>query len=130
VSISALVLKMKKWIISIFLLIAGSCLLIFRLSPHGGIVPFWTDTQRLPKYSEDDGTSISTAVVITEGSLSLAKNYEIDWLWTHNVSGVTFGNFNSKRIITNGVTFDVVPVEARSFYFNISKLRTASGPDN
>jgi hypothetical protein len=119
---------MKKWSILIFFLIAGSCIFIFRLSPHGGIVPFWAGTQKLPKYSGDDGTNISTAVTITKGSLSLAKNYEIDWLRTHSVTAVTFENFDSKRYITNGVTYDVVSVQGSSVYFKISQLKTASGP--
>lgn len=112
-----------RTIILILLATAAIPVVVFRLSPHGGIVPFWSDETGMHSYSGGDGTSLNEAVVIIDGLKVLAKNYEIYWLWEHGVSGVDFDNFVFKRVISDGRTIDIVSVEGRDYFFDISSLK-------
>lgn len=104
------------------------------LSPHGGLVPIWTDTTGQVKVGGGDGSSFAKAKTLRNGGLHYAKHYEISWLFKSGVEDVSFDNYSERteRIAHEGKQYDVIRVNVgqsneRRIYFDLSGLRPSDG---
>lgn len=104
------------------------------LSPHGGLVPIWTDTTGQVNVGGGDGSSFAQAKTLRNGGLHYAKHYEISWLLKSGVEDVSFNNYGERteRMAHKGKQYDVIRVNVgqsneRRTYFDLSGLRPSEG---
>ena|ERR1043166_3287474 len=104
------------------LVISLSC----KPSPHGGVVPIWTDTTGAHKVRGGDGSSWLKAVRLENGTLQFAKNYEIQWLAEHNIGEMDTTTYKAERLLRDGKPYDLIREringKERTFYFDLSQL--------